>query len=134
MTVSTSSTTLPFVLEAAGAPASMVEHRMVGEMAGTAGKGQARQPAARLCPLGWQVGAEGFESGACAPCRSSTMPTPTRPAILSHRAACHSARENVAARERQARSAADRHTCDDDEPWDFITTDAPPTAASSVHS
>ena len=114
-TVSTSSTTLPIVPEAADAPASMVEHRMVGERAGTAGKGQSRQPAARPCSLGWQVGVEGFESGACAPCRSSTMPTPTRPAILSHRAVCRGAHENDADQERRARSAAARHTCDDDE-------------------
>ena len=39
-TVSTSSTTLPIVLEAAHAPASMCEHMMVGERAGTATEGQ----------------------------------------------------------------------------------------------
>ena len=44
-TVSTFSTTLPIIVEAADAPASMGEHRMVGERAGTAGKGQSRQPA-----------------------------------------------------------------------------------------
>ena len=44
-TVSTSTTTPPIVLEAADAPASMCEHMMVGESAGTAGKGQSRQPA-----------------------------------------------------------------------------------------
>ena len=38
-TVSTSSTTLPIVLEVADAPASMCEHMMVGERAGTATKG-----------------------------------------------------------------------------------------------
>ena len=37
-TVSTSSTTLPIVLEAADAPANMCEHMMVGERAGTATK------------------------------------------------------------------------------------------------
>ena len=36
--ISTSSTTLPIVLEAAHAPASMCEHMMVGESAGTARK------------------------------------------------------------------------------------------------
>ena len=35
-TVSTSTTTPPIVLEAADAPASMCEHMMVGERAGTA--------------------------------------------------------------------------------------------------
>ena len=39
-TVSTSSTTLPIVFEAAAAPASVCEHMMVGERAGTATKGQ----------------------------------------------------------------------------------------------
>ena len=39
-TVSTSSTTLPIVLDAAHAPASMCEHMMVGERAGTATEGQ----------------------------------------------------------------------------------------------
>ena len=39
-TVSTSSTTLPIVLEAADAPASMCEHMMVSERAGTVTKGQ----------------------------------------------------------------------------------------------
>ena len=39
-TVSTSSTTLPILLEAADAPASMCEHMTVGERAGTASKGQ----------------------------------------------------------------------------------------------
>ena len=38
-TVSTSSTTLPIVVEAADAPASMCEHMMVGERAATARKG-----------------------------------------------------------------------------------------------
>ena len=37
-TLSTASTTLPILLEAADAPASMREHMMVGESAGTAGK------------------------------------------------------------------------------------------------
>ena len=41
-TVSTSSTTLPIVLEVAEAPASMCEHMMVGERAGTAAKGQTK--------------------------------------------------------------------------------------------
>ena len=41
--------------------------------------------------------------------------------------------ENVAGRERRARSAAYRHTCDDDEAREFVVADAPPTLASSVH-
>ena len=45
-TVSTFSTTLPIIVEAADAPASMGEHRMFGERAGTAGKAQPREPAA----------------------------------------------------------------------------------------
>ena len=132
-TVSTFSTTLPIVLEAADAPASMCEHMMVGESAGTAGKGQSRQPAARPCPVGWQVRTPRLSPGASAPCRSSAMPTPTRPAILSLHAACHGAHESRVGRERCARSAAYRHTCDDDEAREFIVTDAPPTLASSVH-
>ena len=133
MTVSTSSTTLPIVLEAAGAPASIVEHRMVGERAGTAGKGQSRQPAARPCSLGWQVGAQGFEPSACAPCRSSAMPTTTRPAILSLRATCRVVRESYTGLERGARSADAWQTCNDDEAWEFVLADAPPALASSVH-
>ena len=45
-TVSTFSTTLPIIAEAANAPASMGEHRMFGERASTAGKAQPREPAA----------------------------------------------------------------------------------------
>ena len=47
-TVSTSSTTHLIIAEVADAPASMREHRMVGERAGTAGKAQPREPAAAL--------------------------------------------------------------------------------------
>ena len=61
------------------------------------------------------------------------MPTPTRPAILSLHAACHGAHESRVGRERCARSAAYRHTCDDDEAREFVVADAPPTLASSVH-
>ena len=49
------------------------------------------------------------------------MPTWSRPPILCLRDACHDAHENDAGRERRARSAAARHTCDDDEPWELVT-------------
>ena len=48
-------------------------------------------------------------------------------------AACHGAHESRVGRERCARSAAYRHTCDDDEAREFVAADAPPTLASSVH-
>jgi hypothetical protein len=57
-TVSTSSTTLAIILEAAEAPASMRERKLVGDSAGTAGKGQAREPTACTCPWGWRVRAQ----------------------------------------------------------------------------
>ena len=46
-TVSTSSTTLPIVPEAAEAPVSMCEHMMVGERAGAATKGQTKSTGIR---------------------------------------------------------------------------------------
>ena len=42
--ISTSSTTLPIIVEAADAPASMLEHRMVGQSAGTAAKANPGSP------------------------------------------------------------------------------------------
>ena len=61
------------------------------------------------------------------------MRTPSRPAILSRDAACHGTHENVAGREWRARSAAIGTPADDDEAWEFVAADAPPTLASSVH-
>ena len=110
MTVSTSSTMQPIILEVADAPASMGEHRMVSERAGTAGKGQSRQPAARACPVSWWVWTQRCGAGACAPNWSSAMPASSRPALSSLRAACHDAHVFGAGPERRARSAAAQHT------------------------
>ena len=51
MTNLTSSTTLPIILEAADAPASMCKLMMVGEKAGTAGNGQTES--AEMCRVQW---------------------------------------------------------------------------------
>ena len=58
-TVSTSLTTLPIVCEAPDAPASMRKRKLGGESAGTTGKGQAGEPAARVCPWESMVRAQG---------------------------------------------------------------------------
>ena len=113
--ISTSSTTLPIVLEAADAPASMVEHRMVGERAGTARKAQPREPAVGTCPVGWWVRTQRCGAGACAPYWSSAMPASSRPAILSLRAACVGACETRGVENERCVGAAEPHTCDDDE-------------------
>ena len=132
-TVSTFSTTLPIIVEAADAPVSMGEHRMVGERAGTAGKAQPREPAARSCSVGWWVRTQRYGVGACAPYWSGAKPACSRPAILRLHAACRGACEEHRWSRTSASSAASRHTCDVDKPLEFVTADAPPTAASAVH-
>ena len=54
-TVSTASTTLPIIVEATDAPASMHEHRMVGQSAGTAA-GRPIQGARRVRVSRWVGG------------------------------------------------------------------------------
>ena len=103
-TVSTSLTTLPIVLEVADAPASMCEHMVVGERAGTAGKGQTESRWHMPCSMSGRARAQRFGAGACAPLLNSSMPTSSRPAIVSLHAACHGTRESLAGRERHAES------------------------------
>ena len=61
------------------------------------------------------------------------MPACSRPAILRLHAACRGACEERRWSRTSASSAASRHTCDVDKPLEFVTADAPPTAASAVH-
>ena len=91
-TVSTSSTTLPIVLEVADAPASMCEHMVVGERAGTAGKGQTRdrEPLAYAVFHEWMgedALTQRFGAGACAPSWRAVLPMLTRPALEPLRSA-----------------------------------------------
>ena len=132
-TVSTSSTTLPIILEAADAPASMCEHSMVGESAGIVRKGQTASRWDVPCAGSGRARGQRCGAGACAPYWGSAMPASSRPAIFSLHAACSGTRESNAGRERGVRSAAAPHTCDDHEPLEFVTADAPPTTVSMVH-
>ena len=136
-TVSTFSTTLPIIVVVADAPASMGEHRMFGERAGTAGKAQAPNPESQPRHVFSGLVGEDTEVrygvGACAPYWSGAMPACSRPAILRLHAACRGVCEERRWSRTSASSAASRHTCDVDKPLEFVTADAPPTAASAVH-
>ena len=98
-TVSTSSTTLPIILEAADAPASMCEHSMVGESAGIVRKGQTASRWDVPCAGSGRARGQRCGAGACAPCWSGAMPASSRPAIPSLRAACRGACESDARQE-----------------------------------
>ena len=89
-TVSTSSTTLPIVLEVADAPASMCEHMVVGERAGTAGKGQTESRWHRAVFHEWMgedALTQRFGAGACAPSWRTVLPMLSRPALEPLRSA-----------------------------------------------
>ena len=61
------------------------------------------------------------------------MPTCSRPPILCLRSACHGTCEQVTGRERHARSAADPHTCNDEDAQELVAAYAPLMLASAVH-
>ena len=86
-TVSTSSTTLPIVLEVADAPASMCEHMVVGERAGTAGKGQTESRWHMPCSMSGWARTQRFGAGACAPSWRAVLPMLSRPALEPLRSA-----------------------------------------------